>query len=324
MSQFRLYPDGSVQFSDPRVTEPVTFAHLADTHLYPPPDDRNDVNHAYRATSCNQGLKSLDMPYTCLERYLARMLDDTKACGADFVSLGGDILDCYHPETARMLGELCAERGLPAYYQMGNHDWDTEWPPGGSSSDLSRLPAQKYDLELRNERATKLMTEDWGMPGLYYSFECKGVRFVCLDTIHRSHTKTWQGKINSFYGEDQADWLVEQLGRGGPTVIFQHVPFNPTTAEYEREPWASWTWGCVSNDSDSLRVRTAIESCPDVLGVFVGHKHFCSEDPLGPTHQFMTGLACEGDWRLVKIASTPSPESSGRPMAGDGKVPTRA
>lgn len=314
--KFRLYPDGSVHFVDRRVTMPVTLAQVADTHLYPPPADRNDINREYRATSCNGSLKALNTPYAELERHLARMVDDIKACGADFVSFSGDILDCYHPESAGMLVALCAERELPAYFQMGNHDWDTEWPTDDGSSSPNRLPAQQYDIELRTHRAEKLMTEDWGMPALYYSFEWQGVRFVSLDTIHRSGTRTWEGKISSSYDEAQADWLIQQLAYDGPIVIFQHVPFNPVTAEYRPEQWVELRGGCVGDDEHSQRVRAAVESCPNLLGVFVGHKHFCSEDPLGHTWQFMTGLASDGHWRLVKIANTPPAEH----LEGPGKV----
>jgi hypothetical protein len=318
VSEVYLHPDGSVQFMDRRVSRPITFAHVADTHLYPPPENRDDINHAYRATSCNKDLKSLVTPYARLEQLITRMMDDIAACEVDFVSFSGDILECYHPESARMLVDLCAERGLTAYFQMGNHDWDTEWPVDDRPHGLGRLPSQQYDLGMRNGRAEKVMCGDWGMPGLYYSFESKGVRFVCLDTIHRSRTPTMEGKISSFYGETQANWLIEQLAYDGPIVVFQHVPFNPMTADYRPEPWPKFVYGCVANDEETLRVRAAIENCPNVLGVFVAHKHFRSEDPLGNTRQFMIGLACEGDWRLVKIADTPLPEdseASGEPAA---------
>ena len=64
------------------------------------------------------------------------------------------------------------------------------------------------------------------------------------------------------------------------------------------------------------RVRAAVESCPNLLGIFVGHKHFCSEDPLGATWQFMIGLASDGHWRIVKIANTPPAEH----LEGPGEI----
>ncbi len=62
------------------------------------------------------------------------------------------------------------------------------------------------------------------------------------------------------------------------------------------------------DDEHSQRARTVVESCPNLLGVFVGHKHSCSEDLLRHTWQFVTGLASDGHWRVVKIAKTPPAE----------------
>ena len=299
--QPQISADGAVRITDSRVTAPISFTQLADVHLYPPPEDRSQTNEVYRAISCNGGLPPLVTPFNALVAQIAGMLDEVTARGDDFVAWSGDILDTYHPETAALVVNLCRERGLACYFQIGNHDWDYGWPPGDMST---RLPATKFDVALRNKQAHKMMTEDWGMPGLYYSFERSGVRFISADTLHRTLTDPSVGPINpaSTYDETQADWIIDQLRWDGPMVLFQHVPFNPTTPDYQVEPWKNFIYGCVlEEDPISRRVAEAVKTCPNLLGVFVGHKHRRAEDPLGATWQFMVGLAAEGQSRRVLI-----------------------
>jgi len=305
-SQFWLSADGSVQFMDAQVTNSVAFAHITDLHWPPPPINWDEVNRKYRATSCNGSLRGLQTPFQQLQRELAGMLDKIQARGADFVLFGGDNMDCYHPQTARLMVTLCRERGLSAYFVMGNHDWDEEYPRGDVKDCPHRLVAQKYDRELRNSRARKLMTEDWQMSGLYYSFECKGIRFIILDTLHITLTEAVDD-IASFYDEEQADWLIKQLEWDGPIIVAQHVPFSPVTPTYQPEAWMDLR-GTVCEDDQGQRVRSALASCPNLLGIFVGHKHFRAEDPLGNTCQFMTKLSCENVYRYVKITNASSPE----------------
>ena len=325
-SQFQLSPDGDVQLMDARVTDPVAFAHITDLHWPPPPANWDEVNREYQAISCSGGLRPVQTPLRQLQEELGAMLDEIQARGADFVLFGGDNIDCYHPQTARLLLTACQERGLRAYFVMGNHDWDEEYPPtvngfaptGDARDCVHRLITQKYDVELRNRRVHKLMIEDWQMPGLYYAFECKGIRFIILDPFHippKHHpAEPWDGhRMASFYDEEQVDWLIKQLEGDGPIIVAQHVPFNPVTPTYQPEAWVrlGYAWGgCIFPfDDQSRRVRLALENCPNLLGIIVGHKHFRADDPLGNTWQFMTELSGENVYRYVNITSTPSPES---------------
>lgn len=311
--ELRICPDGTVLFRDARITGRLSFTQIADTHLYPPPDDRNSINEAYRKVSCSGSLKALVTPYNVLKKQLAGMLDAVKLRGDDFVAWSGDILDTYQPENSSMVLELCRERGLAYYFQMGNHDWDYGWwLPGEHAEPSAMLPAAMYDIGLRTRQAEEVMTKSWSMPGRYYSFDLKGVRFINTDPIHRTITDPSIGpiKLVSTYDAPQANWLTSQLRWEGPMIIFQHVPFSPLTSEYQAEPWRSFAGGCVSKeDPVSRRVQTAVENCPNLLGVFVGHKHMRTEDPLGNTWQFMTGLPAEGQSRHVIISNEPFPES---------------
>ncbi len=300
-SQFRLSPDGDVQLMDARVTDPVAFAHITDLHWPPPSANWDEVNWEYQATSSYGSLRSLQTPLRQLQEELSAMLDEIQARGADFVLFGGDNTDCYHPQTARLLLTLCQERGLPAYFVMGNHDL------GDVNDCLDGVITQEYDRELWSRYARKIMTEDWQMPGLYYSFERKGVRFIILATWNVLLTEPWDDQLASVYDEEEVDWLIKQLEWDGPIVAVQHVPFNPVTSTYQPEAWRG-VESTVHEDDQGQRVRLALGNCPNLLGIIVGHKHILGprEDPLGSTWQFMTETSSEseGAYRYFNIASS--------------------
>ena len=298
---------------DARVTDPVAFAHITDLHWPPPAADWDEVNSEHQTSSCQGVMRNVQTPLRQLQKELAAMVDEIQARGADFVLFGGDNVDCYHPQAARLMLTVCQERGLPAYFVMGNHDWDEEYPRGDVKDKLClhRVITRKYDRELRSRRVRKLMIEDWQMPGPYYSFECKGVRFVILDPWHIPLTEPWDGHIYSFYDEEQVNWLIKQLEYDGPIIVAQHVPFNPLTPTYQPEVWVG-LGGTVYEDDQGRRVRLALENW-NILGIIVGHKHILMtrEDPLGNTWQFMTEPSGENGYRYryFNITSAPSPGS---------------
>ncbi len=92
-------------------------------------------------------------------------------------------------------------------------------------------------------------------------------------------------------------------------VKFTEVPFNAPTVEYRlRAVWGG-ILGCVAEDENGQRIRSAVEACPNVLGVFAAHAHFRSEDQLGQTCQFMAPPGHDGQWRHVKIGASTPPKS---------------
>ena len=300
--KFRLFPYGEVQFIDERVSNPVTFAHVADLHL--PPGNEDVWPTKYR-----QAINWWNIDSEYPHKVLPCLLDNIKAHGVDFVFFGGDILDCYHAETAELVVRLCRERNLPAYFQIGNHDWEDEY---------IRYVSHECEYDVRTVAGQKLC-RDWNMPGLYYSFEHNGVRFIALDTpyvkalplVDRNAYPLDKLKngYQGIFDAVQADWFIKQLDYDGPIIIFHHVPFNRPTVEYRlRSVWQG-ILACIAEDENGRRILSAIERCPNVLGTFTAHSHFRSEDQFGSTCQFMAPPGCMGEWRYVKIADTTPPKS---------------
>ena len=288
MSKYRFYPYGEVYFTEPRVTDTLSFAHVVDLHL-PPVDEAAwpaRYRHAIEWWNVDSGRPHATLP---------ALLDQVAAAKVDFVFFGGDVLDYYDPATADYVVELCRQRGLKCHFQIGNHDYE---------SDYLRFVTHECDAQVRAANGAKL-AEHWQMPGLYHSFEQRGVRFVSLDTPYHKLDCGYGGRFD----RAQADWLTEQLSFDGPIVVFLHVPFALPTNELRlRGVWNGNLAGVIE-DEQGRRVKNAIAACPNVLGLFCGHTHVRFEDRLGHTCQFITGSGTQGDWRKVTIGPGPPPKS---------------
>ena len=288
----RMYDGGHLQFRDTRIHDSLSFAHVTDFHLPPHPPDL--WPETYRP-----GISWWDVEMLHPNRQLAHVLDEIQSHGVDFVFFGGDTLDYYHPETANRVRRMCQERDLPVYFQIGNHDWE---------SDHIRYVTHHLDEELRAQNCQRLC-EHWDMPGLYYSFDFQGVRFVALDT---PYGPLESGGSAGHFDLNQVSWLIEQLKYDGPTIIFHHVPFVCATVEERlRLNWNGWAGKlpCIDENELGSRVKRAIENSTNVLGTFVGHAHLRSEAPLGGTWQFMTDAGYRHQWRYVKITTNDPPKS---------------
>jgi len=286
---FRLYPYGSVQFTDRRVSSPLSFAHVTDLHLtpYPAAQYPNPYRHA---------IEWWDLTFNRPHQVFPALLRDISAAGVDFVFFGGDNIDCYEPRIAQLIVNMANEYGLKVFLQSGNHDWEP--------MDMRYIHHMGiYNPALRTTTLRELCRY-WNMPAPYYSFELKGVRFIALDCPYMKGNNVYAG----FFDEEQTDWFTDQLRYTGPIVVFSHIPFDRPTVEYRRNKVLG-QGGCVADDLNGRRILRAIEGCPNVLGTFTGHFHFRSEDEVGQSCQFMTAPASDGQWRYVKISRDPAPRS---------------
>lgn len=288
LSKFRLYDGGSVQFFDARVAQPIAFAHVADLHLSPDPP-------ALWPPQYRNAIQWWDIEMKHPNRTLPKMLDEIRSAAVDFVFFGGDVLDYFHSESAERVVRLCRQRNLTAYFQLGNHDWE---------SDRIRFVTHEYDADLRAVTAERLRGI-WRMPGLYYSFEQNGVRFISLDVFYGKVAEGYAGWLD----DRQADWFIDQLCYQGPIIVFHHVPFNCPTVEFRFRAVWSGILGSMAEDNNGRRVRQAIEGCPNILGTFAAHSHLRSEDAMGQTCQFSVEAGLHGQWRYVRVANSQPPKS---------------
>ena len=294
---FRLYPCGELFCGESRVENPFSFAHVVDLHLPPLDQDRWPAEH-------HRAIEWWNIVMGRPQQRLPLLLDEVQAAGVDFVYFGGDLLDCYDRATAEHLVDLCRQRDLACYFQIGNHDYET--------LDI-RYGSLDFDAEIR-ARHGSLLCDHWNMPDLYYSFTHQGVRCISLDT---PYIQTEDG-YGGLFDEAQVDWLLGQLEYDGPIIIFLHIPFNLPTIEHRMRAIWKGILACVVEDELGRRVRHAIENCQNLLGLFSGHTHMRSEDPIGENYQFITGAGHAGEWRHVRVAAGPAPKSLIAPGMPDG------
>ncbi len=146
----------------------------------------------------------------------------------DFVVLTGDIVHklpsddptLYDENPYTPLGELIRLTSLlkmPLYLIMGNHDYYT---------------GQKINDVITSDRRARerLFMDKAGMPGPYYAFEHKGIKFYCLNSLQQDPRVSWVPDLVGSFGPEQVRWLAEQLSDSLPAFIFHHHPLaTPAT-----------------------------------------------------------------------------------------------
>ncbi len=194
-------------------------------------------------------------------RKLEEAIDTFNLYRVDFVQTLGDVIDGEWESFDSILpvyGSLLP--GIENHQLLGNHDF---------AIDSTHL---------------KELTERLSMPGFYYSYVEKGWRFIVLDAtdysffanpLHgypedsvNSYYRITEGKPNhktwnSAIGEEQQDWLRQELESAGKmgqkVIIFSHMPLRPLNQDEN-------LW----NDSEIIGI---IENYPQVVAFINGHRH---------------------------------------------------
>lgn len=178
---------------------------------------------------------------------MRRFMRHMNRLGVDFVVEGGDFKDLGRtPEESlayldAMESAFSEFRG-PRYHVLGNHDHDN----------LSK-----------NEFLSHVANSGQRAARAWYSFDCKGVRFIVLDGNYRSDGKPYgRGNFDwrdCFIPQEQIEFLRSELASApGPCVPFLHQQLDATDNTL------------IANAAD---VRRAIEESGKVKCVVQGHWH---------------------------------------------------
>ncbi|MBR5134427.1 MAG: metallophosphoesterase, partial [Clostridia bacterium] len=148
---------------------------------------------------------------------------------------------------AQSLAEVEASVDLPAlYFAMGNHD---------------QVYGGTYDEEVAR------FIENLKMPGLYYSVDLNGSRFIILG----SEKQTTAGDI----GSAQLDWFEAQLAATDPSMpvfVFMHQSLRDTVSGSLTSMGQSW----YGVPEATARMRSILKNYPNAF-LFTGHTHWSFE-----------------------------------------------
>ncbi len=196
---------------------------------------------------------------------LMRAVQDVNAMPTppDFVFYGGDLAQLGQPEELQLGYEILKELKYPLKIMVGEHDW-------------------YFDL---GEKWREL----FGSPN--WSFDHKGVHFVCLMSVHEEDFWTErgltpiqrmktvagldnQGQRSFFVGDEQCAWLKDDLAKYGddhPVVVFSHSPLYQL---YKN--WNFWT-------ADADDVQGILKRFQKIT-VIHGHTHQVLTNRIGNIH----------------------------------------
>jgi len=223
-------------------------------------------------------------------KHLPRLVDQILALPdpPDFVvSLGDNIYGRPEQDTPadlRLYHRQIQRLPCPHAYVIGNHEAEP--------------------VELFRQLGWEELLGIWGMPGRWYSFDCRGVHCVVVDS--------WIGLLQP----DQADtlgrqvaWLRDDLARTeGPVLAFTHEAIGFEQADLPEwvETNNGWFWPTGNVLEQVLR-----DHADRLLGVFEGHKHKClwkrrhgvPYHLIAPAHQHegqfaQVFLGTDGQWRM--------------------------
>ena len=238
------------------LAEPVRFWVVADSHL-----NLRDERDAQYAENCKWISGEWGGKITCREAFL-KILKDAKEQRPDLLVMAGDMINfptLANIEFAKRELDAC---GIPWIYVAGNHDWHLRYEPG-----------KPEDLR-RKWTTTRMAPLYQGANPQFASRVVKGVRFVMIDNSLHNVTP------------EQTAFFRAEAAKGGPVCLVQHIPFWHEGWGYDTCACPDWgkrdrTWEIQllgapradRQDESTFAFRCAVESTPNLVGVFAGHMH---------------------------------------------------
>lgn len=272
---------------------PYTVLQVSDSHI----SHDGEADEKYKTYSSRMGkaYPTVIHPKT-KERVaplagFAAMMEMAKESEVDFIALTGDIVNYPSTTAVEAVRKAVEATGIPYNYTAGNHDWHYEGMAGSAD-------------ELRAEWSEKGLKPlyNGGNP-LYGSSLANGLNLVTIDN------STYQ--VN----QEQLDFYRRQLSRPEPIVLFMHIPiYMPTLGAgscghpqwgaavdrgYEVERRERWPES--GNSPTTVAFVKEVMATKRLTGIFVGHYHRSTAMSFNGIHQYISGSAFNGQYRLIRF-----------------------
>lgn len=239
------------------IAQPRTsvFAVFSDPHIHGDLDNGYSLNRAQMLAH----MSTLDPP-------------------PEWVGVTGDLIDFVPepPDTSPgspldTMKKLVEASPIPVHMVAGNHDYYVQWQP-------------EFLLTSDRDGRDALYRDFLGMEP-YYAVDHFGTRMLFLNTMQGPLWDVSAGLSGSL-GDEQLDWLAEQLSDGTPAVLFMHHP-----PDLVKEP------------DDSLELAAVLEAQgQSVLAIFAGHLHLFARSEFAGVPLYLTAsLQDGGPFHLVRV-----------------------
>ncbi|MBQ7404434.1 MAG: metallophosphoesterase [Lentisphaeria bacterium] len=199
----------------------------------------------------------------------------------DAILMLGDFLSFPSIAGVEKFAEIFQSSKVPCLYTSGNHDWHFEGMSGS-------------ELELREKWTKELLAPLYGDRNpLFYAEIIRGFKIIMID--------------NSIYEilPEQLEFLKQELSDNIPAFLGCHIPLyvpgrdiffgcghpqwnaeNDPYWEIERRP----KWRTSGHTETTFEFHRTIMETPNLLGIFAGHTHKFSLDPLPGKFQAVAAM----------------------------------
>ena len=283
-----------LRYRVPQVTQPVKIIQITDTHLWRD-DERGEPYRQYSnrmARAYNQTRHFQTGDLTNPEESFEQVLQMAQEKEADLVALTGDNFSFPSEAAVEWAMERLEQSGLEWMFTSGNHDWPYEGMPG-SIHELRDTWIEKRLMDLY--RGTDPMNTE---------FRIKEISIVGID--------------NATYdiSDSQLAFFRNQVQQNRPMLLMMHIPLyapgrsvwhgcghpewgahsDPVYELEGREPWA-----VEGHSETTFSFRKEAFQAPNMLGVFVGHRHRYTTDMVHRTPQFVAPPNANGGYLEIDI-----------------------
>ena len=260
-------------------------------------DQDTQSSFLFGVVSDTHTMADANAPENQIFSYTIQVMNEHKP-PIDFVVITGDTVDSlpsddpgyYDQNVNTALDQLIylkTELTMPVYLVLGNHDYYT-------GNCILPIPTRK------KEAREHLFMEKVGLPGPYYVFEHRGVKFYCLNSMQKDPMVRWEPNAVGTLGPEQISWLRDQLSDNKPAFFFHHhalatdvttragfarlTPFeipraDGNFAKYMIGPYHGYTdpvYDILKDHNEQIRA------------VFFGHSHLFLRDEYEGIPIFMT------------------------------------